>query len=180
MKIAIKIVAAILIIAAVFYGYFGGFAKITIRTLNQGGEILVYENVTGPYSQSAKVSDRIYYDLLDNDGIETTKGFGIYYDNPKNTAQDKLRSEVGCIIENADNTVTEKLREKYQVKQLPVENCAVAEFPLRGSFSIMMGIMRVYPAIEKYMREHKYNDGPVMEIYDVPEKKIIYRKIITQ
>ena len=44
----------------------------------------------------------------------------------------------------------------------------------------MFGIMKVYPALDKYLKEHKYSDSPIMEIYDVPNKKIIYRKEIIE
>jgi len=43
--------------------------------------------------------------------------------------------------------------------------------------SIIMGIMKVYPALNKYISENNLSEeGFVMEIYDVPGKKIIYRK----
>ncbi len=42
----------------------------------------------------------LYYDLKDNYSIETTKGFGLYYDNPQDVDKDKLRSIVGCIVES--------------------------------------------------------------------------------
>jgi hypothetical protein len=115
---------------------------------------------------------------LNNYGIETFKGFGIYYDNPKNVEQNKLRSEVGCIAENIDNDTIEKLKEKYQIKILSEENFLVAEFPFKGFLLIMMGMIKVYPVIGKYIAENNYQDGAIMEIYDTPNKKIIYRKFI--
>lgn len=167
------------LITAVF-GFFGGFNKINLQTINTGGEILIYENVIGAYNQAAKVSNKIYYELLNNEKIETTKGFGIYYDNPKNVEQSKLRSEVGCVLENSDQSTIDKLKEKYQVKILPQEDCLVVEFPYKGFFSIMMGMIKVYPIIGKYISENNLNDGPIMEIYDVANKKLIYRKFMNQ
>jgi hypothetical protein len=90
-----------------------------------------------------------------------------------------LRAEVGCIVDAVDNNLMDKLKEKYQVKTVPEENCLVVEFPFKGSFSILVGMIKVYPVIEKYITENNYQDGPIMEIYDVPNKKIIYRKFIT-
>lgn len=41
--------------------------------------------------------------------------------------------------------------------------------------------MKVYPAIEKYVEINGCkNEGSVMEIYDVPNKKIVYRKEIIE
>jgi hypothetical protein len=42
--------------------------------------------------------------------------------------------------------------------------------------SILVGLMKVYPALEKYTKENGYAGGAIMEIYDVPNKKIIYRQ----
>ena len=178
MKMVIIIILIVLGLFTAVYGFFGGFYKVNLQNLNAGGEILVFENVTGAYNQANKVSNKIYYDLLNNYGIETFKGFGIYYDNPKNVEQNKLRSEIGCIAENIDNDTIEKLKEKYQVKTLQKENFLVVEFPYKGFFSIMMGMIKVYPVIGKYITENNYKDGPIMEIYDIANKKIIYRKFI--
>jgi hypothetical protein len=179
-RIALPVIVALLVIIILIYTHFGGFAKINIRIEKQGGETLVYENMTGAYSQATKVTMKVYDDLLNNDKIETTKGFGIYYDNPKNVEQSKLRSEIGCIVEDIDNNRVEQLKQRYQVKILPDSECIVAEFPFKGGISIMLGLLKVYPALNKYIQAYHYTDGPIMEIYDVPNKVIVYRKEIIQ
>ena len=46
---------------------------------------------------------------------------------------------------------------------------------------IMMGIMKVYPAMNRFVGENGFNEeGLVMEIYDIPGKKIVYRKEIVK
>ena len=175
MKVVLIILAVLMALLIVIFAYYGGFQKISFRIENQGGETVVYENVTGDYSQSPKVSDRIYYTLLNDEKIETTKGFGIYYDNPKTVAKENLRSEIGCIVENADSATLTKLAEKYQVKTLPKNDFIVTEFPFKGKLSVLLGIMKVYPAMDKFNKEQGGIEGPITEIYDVPNKKIIYR-----
>ena len=175
---AFIIVFIVLGILTLVIGIFGGFYKVKIQMVNTGGETLVYENVTGAYNQTAKISNKVYYDLLNNFNIETTKGFGIYYDNPKNIEQSKLRSEVGCIVEDIDDNTLVKIKEHFKVKILPIENYLVVEFPFRGFPSIMIGMIKVYPKLNKYIHENNLEDGPIMEIYDVPNKKIIYRKFL--
>ena len=176
MKVILIIFTILVVLLIAIYAYYGGFEKISFRIENQGGEAVVYENVTGDYSQSPKVSDRVYYTLLNNEKIETTKGFGIYYDNPKNVAKDKLRSEIGCIIENADSATLARLSEKYQVKTLPQSEFVVTEFPFKGKLSVLIGILKVYPALDKFNKEHGYIESPIIEIWDIPNKKTIYRK----
>ena len=176
MKIVLIILAVLVVSLIAVYAYYGGFKKISFSIEKQGGEFIVYENLVGDYSQSPKVSDRVYYALLNDEKIETTKGIGIYYDNPKNVAKDKLRSEIGCIVENADSTTMARLSEKYLVKTLPQSEFVVAEFPFKGKLSALFGIMTVYPALDKFCEEQGYAESPITEIYDVPNKKIIYRK----
>jgi len=179
MKI-IKVILIVFVVLAVsfvaVYAYYGGFKKISFRIENQGGETVVYEDVTGDYSQAGRVTDKIYNTLLNDEKIETTKGYGIYYDNPQQVAKEKLRSEMGCIVEDIDSAALARLVEKYQVKTLPQSDFIVTEFPFKGKLSIFFAIMKVYPALGKFCEKQGYIESPIIEIYDMPNKKIIYRK----
>jgi len=173
--VAISIIALIVII----YAYLGGFKKINFQLLDQGGETLVYEEMTGDYRQSAAVMDKIYYLLLNDYNIESYKGFGLYFDNPQKVEKEKLRSEVGCILENIDSTKISLLKDKYKIKAFPRNKYLVTEFPYKNKLSVFVGIIKVYPALNRYLKEKGFNDeGAVMEIYDTPNKKIIYRKAL--
>ena len=176
LKITSIVIIVLVIIVGTVYAYYGGFRTIKFTEEIQGGETLVYEEMMGDYSQSPTVQMKIYEALL-NEGIETTKGFGIYYDDPKTVETSQLRSEVGCIVEGLDCEAIAQLSEKYNVKTLPAGNCIVTEFPNKGMLSILIGIIKVYPALETYCKQQGANNSPVMEIYDVPNKKIIYRKL---
>ncbi|PXV65541.1 GyrI-like small molecule binding protein [Dysgonomonas alginatilytica] len=181
LKIILVVVTVLLAIVLIAYIYYGGLSKVTVKEKIQGGEILVYEEVVGDYAQTGKYTDKVYYELLNNEGIETTKGFGIFYDNPQEVEKSKLRSEVGCIVEGLDSVQIADLAGKYKVRTYPQANYVTAEFPFKGHMSIMIGLMKVYSQIDKYIKEHGINDkGAIMEIYDVPNKKIIYRKEIIQ
>jgi effector-binding domain-containing protein len=177
MKTAIIIIGAILVLIAIFVAYYGGFKKVDCRIEEQGGETLAYKEMKGDYSKSGKLMDQIYYALLNDHGIETYKGFGIYYDNPRETEKSKLRSEVGCIVEEKDQPKVAQLEEQFKIKTHPPKSYIVTEFPYKGKMSVLFGMMKVYPALNTFVEKNGYNkDGAVMEIYDVPNKKIVYRK----
>lgn len=178
LRIILIILSVLLVLIIGIYAFYGGFKKIEVRIEEQGGEMVVYEEVTGDYMQTHEVSDKIYYSLLNDDKIETTKGIGIYYDDPGKVAKENLRSEIGCVVENIDSATVAILSEKYNVKTLPVQNYIVTEFPMNGFMSIMIGIMKVYPALDKYGEEHGYGDSPIIEIYDNVNEKTIYRQEI--
>jgi hypothetical protein len=40
--------------------------------------------------------------------------------------------------------------------------------------SVLIGIMEVYPEINKFVDDNGLNQKGIMEIYDVPAEKIIY------
>lgn len=170
-----------LVIFAIAFIYYGGLIKVICRVEKQGGEKLVYKQMTGDYAKSAKLMDEIYFSLRNDYSIETNKGFGIYYDNPKVVEKSKLRSEIGCIVEDKDSSKFTHITKGLSTKTFPEKSYIVAEFPSKGKLSILFGIMKVYPAIEKFVKINGYkNDGSVMEIYDVPNKKIVYRKEIIE
>lgn len=177
MKLFIIILALILGLIGLLYAWLGGFQKIRFSVQEAGGETLIYETHIGDYKNVGKVIDHMYYALLNEEKVECFRGFGIYYDNPQKVEKSKLRSEVGNILENPTPALLEQLDGKFTIKTLERQQYLVAEFPYKNQLSIFMGIMRVYPAMNRYISKHHLNeDGFVMEIYDVPGKKIIYRK----
>ncbi len=179
MKTLIIIILSVIAVVLIVYSYFGGFNQVTANISLQGGETVVYEEITGDYKQSGTVMDKVYYSLRDTDNIETFKGFGIYYDNPQTTEKAKLRSEAGCIIEPGDVDKVNNISGNFKVKVLPEKEYLIAEFPYKGKMSVVFGLMKVYPAMNKHAKKNNLPaEGPVTEIYDVPHKKIIYRKEI--
>lgn len=181
LKVILGVILVLVIILVIAYAFFGGFKKIECNVIQNGGEVFVYEELKGDYAQSAVVMDKIYYDLLDNYKLETFKGCGIYYNNPQTTDVADLRSDVGCLLEAKDSNKVEVLEAKFKIKTLPQGDYIVTGFPFKGKMSVMIGIMKVYPAINKYVKENGYSEkGPITEIYDMPNKMIIYRKEIVK
>ena len=178
-QIIIIVVAVLITIVVGFAAYWGAFRSIQFRIAEQGGETLIYEEMTGDYRQSGVVINRVYYSLLNDYKIETFKGFGIYFDNPQKVEASKLRSELGCIVEESDIHRLSELEGKFKIKTYPKGKTIVAEFPYKGKLSVMFGIMKVYPAMNKYDKENGFDEeGAIMEIYDTPRKMIFYRKEI--
>jgi len=119
------------------------------------------------------VMDRIYERLKEEDNIETFRGFGIYYDDPKTTPGEELRSIAGCILEPADTSRIKSLSGKYAIMEIPEKLYVTSEIPFRSQLSVFAGIVKVYPALKKYMKDKGYAQVPAMEIYD-SNKTIIY------
>lgn len=78
---------------------------------------------------------------------------GYKYDNSRKVEKIRLGSEIGNILEDPDPEVLKKLKGRYKINTLHEKEYIVTEFPYRGKLSIMMGIMKVYPALNRFLRE---------------------------
>ncbi|MBU1076091.1 MAG: GyrI-like domain-containing protein [Spirochaetes bacterium] len=170
--IVIGILLVVILALLAFHGFFG---KLNVSTQKMGPFTFVYERFTGPYMQTGKVFYRVHKSL-EADGITATRGLGIYYDDPKKTSSDKLRSDCGSLIEPKDQAKIYRLK-KYKIKHIISQHFAVAEFPIKSHLSYMIAPMKGYSALLKYVKETglKISKGAVpMELYDVPAKKIYF------
>jgi hypothetical protein len=138
-----------------------------------GPYTLVYEEYTGPYSGTGKVIQRVY-DGCTLEGVMTEKGFGIYLNDPKTTDPNKLRSEIGCVLEGKDLGKAWRLRRRFKIKEWRGSDCLVAEFPIRNNLSYMIGPFKAYPELNKAMIARKAKLGACMELYDMPARKTLY------
>lgn len=174
-------IATVIVLILLGIAFFGGFQKITFTREVQGGETLVYKEHIGDYKYTGTQIDNIYHTLEHEFNVITYKGCGIYYDNPKQVDKHKLRAEVGCILEPKDHEKIPRIKELFEVKELPKLENVTTSFPYRGKFSVFMGVLRVYPALTTYLKKNNLPaEGAVIEIYDVPNKRILYRKEVVQ
>ncbi len=182
MNVALIIIGVVILTIIGLYGYYGGFTKVRFNHVkDQGGQVLVYKEMQGDYAQSEKLINEVYYTLLNDFKVETYKGFGIYYDSPKKVEKSKLRSEVGCILEAKDKEKIKEIETKLKVKTLPPQSYIETVFPAKGKISFLIGVIKVYPALEKYNKsQENTNIGYCIEIYDEANKEITYKQVISE
>ena len=171
--IIIGILGLIAVLLMGYLYYMGFFNKIEITEKEMGPYKVVFKEHIGDYKETGKIMDEIYYSLL-NGGVETYKGFVICYDDPKVVEKDKLRSIAGSIIEEKDYDKIDQLKDKYSIKTIDKTRSITTEFPFKNKMSVIFSLMKVYPELNKYIDSKGYKKGQVMEIYDIPNKKIIY------
>jgi len=175
MKIALIALLVILIGVAGIFAYYGAFAKIEVKTQTIEDTYFVYGVHIGEYSKVKEPMDKLYNKLLNEEKLQTTKGLGIYYDNPQNVESSKLRTVYGCVVDTKDIGRIETLKTKgYKVGLIKKSKVVTAEFPFNGQLSIIMGIFRVYPELDKYQKANTIPGKPIIELYDMPNKKITY------
>lgn len=173
----ISLLAFLLIILVVVFAlyYVEFFSKVVVKESQKGPYVLAYREHIGDYKGTRDVQDEIYDLLLEQYDIVTYKGFGLFMDDPKVVPKEKLRSLAGCILEEKDYDKIEFLREKgVNVMKIEKDTFVTAEFPMKASISGLIGVKKVHPKIEEYIKTKGYENTGMMEIYDVPSKKIIY------
>ncbi|XP_061641065.1 testis-expressed protein 264 isoform X3 [Phyllopteryx taeniolatus] len=74
---------------------------------------------------------------------------GIFYDDPKQVPGPQCRCAVGSIVSEGEDKADEELLKRYETTIL----------------SILLGIKRVYPRLESYIKERKLCAHPFLEIY---------------
>jgi DNA gyrase inhibitor GyrI len=173
MKTVIVILGILIGIAAGVLSFYGLFAPINIQEREIGPLMFVMEKHVGAYKDVGSLIDNMQRDLKD-DGIETSMGLGIYYDDPKATPEDKTRCILGRILEDTDRSRVMEIEKRYKIGELPQTNYLVVEFPFKGLPSIVIGIYRVYPKIAKYMKTHEIPKMPIIEVYDSKAQKTFY------
>jgi len=153
--------------------YLGGFSKLDIQEQEMGPYTIAYVEFVGNYSLIGPSIDKVF-ETLSGAGITSFTGVGIYYDDPAAVEQTLLRSDVGAVVVGADITKVPQT-DDIKIKNIAGKNSIVITFPLKNSVSYMAGLIKVYPALKKYMKAQGYSmEVPVMELYDMVAKKIYY------
>ena len=163
----------LIVLALINRWYLGGFQKVEVTEQMMGPYTIAYTEFVGNYSLVGPSMDKVY-ETLSGAGILSATGVGIYYDDPAVVEQEKLRSDVGAMVVGSDITKIPQ-NDDIKIKNIAGKQSIVAEFPIKNSISYMAGVIKVYPALKRYMVEKDYsNQVPVMELYDMVAKKIYY------
>ncbi|MCW8965157.1 MAG: GyrI-like domain-containing protein [Candidatus Pacearchaeota archaeon] len=162
----------IIIFFLVLY-YLGVISQIKIAEENSGPFKVIYKNYIGDYGDISNIHTEIS-EALKSNGINTTKSFGIYYDNPDEVEKSQLRSEVGFILNDEEYDELKSIQIDYNLKIIPISKNIVIHFPYRGKISILIATFKVYPKLNNYIEEKGYTSSPIMEIYDSKNQEIIY------
>lgn len=150
---------------------------ISCKIEKQGGELLVYRELDGDYSNKKKYMALLLEELKSVPGLTINNCFCTYYDDPKSISKSRLRFDVGCIIDEPKAEVLEKLKTNYQVERADKKNYLVSELPTNFFIGFLPGINCIYPIFERFqMQNSQYQDGPVMEICNKAGKVICFRK----
>ena len=172
---ALAILAGALLGLAVWHGVFleVGFGEREIGPL-----VMACRERLGDYKDSGRAMKVVHEGLVKDFNLKTTVGVGIYYDDPRITPKDKLRANLCWLLEAGNQARIVEVSARYNVLQLGRQKYAAADFPYRTRLSIIIGVLKVYPALSRHVLKHGIRPTEIIEIYDAPAGVITYAKRI--
>ena len=122
---------------------------------------LYYEDHIGPYH---KINDSLisFEQKLNKRGLFCEKTFGEYLDDPSSVDEDRLRSQIGCIV--SSKTKKTYLGSEFKTRLIPSQKVIYAKF--EGAPSI--GPMKVYPKARQFAVDQRVEIvDSVFEMYSI-------------
>jgi hypothetical protein len=174
MKILFITLGIILLAVVILMFYMGFFSKVSVTEKKMGPYTYAYIQHTGPYSEVGAPMLELY-NTMKEAGFNSTDGIGIYYDDPKKTPKEELRSDVGSIISDEDFDKIEINKDTINFATIEEKIYLTAEFPIKNKLSYMFGPMKIYPAFTKFLEgQGRAVSSKGIEYYDMVNKKIIF------
>ncbi|XP_053648684.1 testis-expressed protein 264 homolog isoform X2 [Cherax quadricarinatus] len=169
----------ILLVVATIIGllvHSGLFIPVDVKTCkpNIGEVYIAYKFARGPYKESGTLFTQVHTLLPEYRTI------GVYYDDPKMRQSHKLRYIVGVILSENGSPVTpehRKLLEEngYEFATFPaIDHAVQTTFPFNSTISIIVAVMKVYPALREYVELRSLCAHPFLEVYDNQRSEIIF------
>jgi hypothetical protein len=172
-----KVFIGILVFVGMISYLTGILSPVKIEEKNSGEFYFLHKKMTGAYKNSKVGMDEIF-NWTTEKGIKTTRGVGLYYDNPSTVAEADLRCNVGVIIEESDLTKLRALTDNpYHFDSWYDVPSVVVERKFKNPLMLITNIIKVYPKIGKYFAENypsqseNSEGGAAVEIYDMANKK---------
>jgi AraC family transcriptional regulator len=143
--------------------YLGAFKAVEITVQDELPIKMIYKDHIGAYHKIVPVIESVENWVKAN-GLDCTRSFGEYLDNPDIVDEDRLKSRGGCIVDQ----FPEQLPEEFKTQTLPARRYVHVTF--EGSPSI--GPFKVYPAARKFAAEERLKLAKsVVEIYTIKSEK---------
>jgi hypothetical protein len=173
-KYAVGVLVVIVVAVIGLMAYQGMFIPLKVVEIKTGPYTMLYINYVGDYSTCGKAFEQVYA-LAGKEGINCSKGIGIYLDDPKTVAKGQARSQIGVILEGKDlQKVAALKKKKLLVQSIPARQSLTVEFPIKNSLSYMVGAIRAYPVLGKALAEKNLKPICCLEVYDMAAMQAWY------
>jgi AraC family transcriptional regulator len=150
-------------LAAYLFFYLGAHKTITVERQKYPELQIVYKSHLGPYHEITPKLLEVEAEMKKL-GITCSKTFGEFLDNPKTVDADRLRSNVGCVVEGVTDETIAFLPADLYFEWRPTSEI----FYIRFTGSPAIGPFKVYPkARDAAIDQRVMLKNSVMELYTV-------------
>ena len=171
MELVLLFIASFGSVIVLFLFYSGYFTPIKFKTVDLPEMSLALVPFVGAYKTSSALQVELFQELKDA-GLDVDSSAGIYFDNPKEVAEDENRSLIGVVIKVEDKEKFLALHLDARFVELKSQKVLHTDFAYKSGLSIMLAIMKVYPAIMKRAKRHSFDVYESIEVYDFPNKSL--------
>ena len=138
----------------------GSFKPVDIKIEDREPMTVIYKHHVGAYHKIVPVIEDVET-FAKSIGQLCEISFGEYIDNPDTVAEDRLRSNGGCLVRMLQ---PKQMPDGFKYRIIPGHKFLIAQFD--GAPSI--GPMKVYPrAKEEIEKQGFVQTGPTFELYEV-------------
>ncbi|MEO0337507.1 MAG: GyrI-like domain-containing protein, partial [Pseudomonadota bacterium] len=114
--IGIVVIVSLVSLVGYLYIYLGAYKEVTVRVETYPQMFLLSRAHTGPYHKIGSLLQSMEKKAK-SIGLDCRKTFGKFLDNPQTTDEDRLRSEVGCVLDTKpESSVIEKMKAELKVQ----------------------------------------------------------------
>jgi hypothetical protein len=158
-----------------FYAYMGGFNTVAVTKTQMPAIEFVFAKHRGTY---AKLNEAwgAFMPEWQEAKLGTCLTIGVYLD-PPGTPGEKLRSLIGCRIDEWTDEQKAAARAKFPTLTIPASEAYTASFPFRNFLSFFLAPAKVYPAIEAELKKDGNQNKLGVELYgsfdDIREIKFL-------
>ncbi|MGI5826810.1 MAG: GyrI-like domain-containing protein [Patescibacteria group bacterium] len=177
LKVLFVSFTVLLLTVVAVLSYHGFFSTPQVTEKEVGPYLVAVKHFTGSYYKVGPTMTEVDTWLREN-GVNSTKGIGLFYDDPAKVPENQRRSAVGNVLEGVDESTLAKIKEKLEVIEIKPSRAVVVEHPIKTPLSYMLAPMKVYQEINRYWTNKGYppeTEGSFsIEIYDIPGKITTY------
>lgn len=166
MKKALIVIAVFLIALAGYLAYEGMFTPATVQTTEEGPYLFMGIEHKGPYQDIMPVFKKLEAQVKEKQ-IKDAAFAGVYFDDPKTVAEDQLRSLACVVVKSAEDSLL--LAGIEGIKVYPIEHgkALVCERNTSNMVSMIISVMKAYPAISKHIETHPELQQGIKHVYEL-------------
>ncbi len=160
-------------VIVLFLAYLGYFNTVRFKVTKLPKLTLALMPFEGSYKESTALQVELFKRMQEA-GLTSDRSCGIYFDDPKKVASNRLRSLVGMVVAEHEKESFLALQTQAKLIELEEDEAIVSSFAYKSGLSILLAISKIYPAFDKYAKRNGLEKFQSIEVYDFSKKKLYF------